>query len=780
MNHPPSALRVGVLPVVIAAVLLIFQQPAAVCAADHGATTERFQNSTVRLVNRSSGLVLAVAGNSKENNAAIIQESYTHSRSQHWTFRPAENGFVLIVNENSGKCLGIPDASKEKGKQAIQYQFNPKAMDHYWTIEDAGDGFWKIVNRASGMCLGIPGASKMQGKHAIQYPFNRKALDHYWRIELVPPAAEQLISRLNPQHPRLLVNAAGFDALRHQLQTDSRLQEWDRAIRRDADNILLAPLPKYVFGKRKNLLPISRHVMSDCYTLALMYRLHEDRRYADRLWQEMESVAAFPDFNPEHFLDTAEMTNGLAIAYDWLYDTWTDSQRVTIRKAIVQHGLRPGIENYKSGKDWPNAVHNRNLVCNGGLTMGALAVGDVAPKASGEVLHRALSSVQVGMRGYAPDGAWDEGPIYWNYGFKYNVLMLASLRSALGTDFGLSETSGFADTGLFPIYMTGPTRRTFNFADCNNDRWWSLLDCLFWSAKSFDRPVYTWFARNMDRPTVCGMLWCHDPGEDPIAASLPLDRYWRKAEIVTMRGSWNDERTIFVGIKAGSNEVGHGHLDLGSFVFDALGQRWAVDLGGDEYSLPEYFDNEHYPCYRRRAEGHNTLVIHPDKKPDQDPHATAKISHFDSRPEKVVAVANLTPAYGTVASHVHRGIAMLNRRYVLVQDELITSNNEVYWFVHTPASITFSSDGRSATLVQKGEKVLVRLLVPANARFEDRPATPLPSSPHPKGQAENNGVHKLTIHLSNVNHQRIAVLFVPLDQKTDPGWTPTVTPLATW
>ena len=58
-------------------------------------------------------------------------------------------------------------------------------------------------------------------------------------------------------------------------------------------------------------------------------------------------MAAFPDFNPRHFLDTAEMTHALAIAYDWLYDQWSESQRATIRKAIVELGLKPGMRVYR-------------------------------------------------------------------------------------------------------------------------------------------------------------------------------------------------------------------------------------------------------------------------------------------------------------------------------------------------------------------------------------------------------------------------------------------------
>ena len=51
-----------------------------------------------------------------------------------------------------------------------------------------------------------------------------------------------------------------------------------------------------------------------------------------------------PRFNPRHFLDVAEMTHAMGIAYDWLDDEWTPEQRKTIRSAMVRMGLKAGTE----------------------------------------------------------------------------------------------------------------------------------------------------------------------------------------------------------------------------------------------------------------------------------------------------------------------------------------------------------------------------------------------------------------------------------------------------
>ncbi|NUQ65582.1 MAG: heparinase II/III family protein [Pirellulales bacterium] len=588
------------------------------------------------------------------------------------------------------------------------------------------------------------------------------------------PAAGELIRKLAPAHPRLLIDQDGFERLAGQIQSDATLRTWDKAVRKEADALVSAPLPRHVLPDGKRLLSTSRTVLDRVYTLAMAYRLHGDQNHADRLFKELETVAAFPDFNPKHFLDTAEMTHALAIAYDWLYDTWTESQRATIRRAMVEMGLRPSLEIYRKGRWWSRATHNWNQVCNGGMTLGALAVGDEEPALAGEILRSAILSVPLAMESYGPDGAWGEGPGYWGYATGYNVVMLAALESALGTDFGLSRIPGFSQTGLFPIYTTGPSGRTFNFAD-SGDRL-SRMEALLWLAERFEQPVLRWFAVHRGKPSAAAMVWYRPGVEDPAAASLPLDKSWRNVEVATLRSNWTDEAT-YVGIQAGSNQVNHNHLDLGSFVLDAVGQRWAVDLGGDNYNLPGYFGDKRYTYYRLRAEGHNTLVLHPAEGPDQDPKAAARIARFVSEPSRAFAVADLTPAYAKHADRVERGIALLDRRRVLLQDEVEARQPvDLWWFMHTAAAVQIGADGRGAVLEQEGKRLSVRLLAPADARFEVRPAEPLPSSPNPDGQRNNREYRKLAVHLPETKSLRLAVLFQPGDDAADVP----VRPLAEW
>ena len=54
-----------------------------------------------------------------------------------------------------------------------------------------------------------------------------------------------------------------------------------------------------------------------------------------------------------------------------------------------------------------------------------------------------------------------------------------------------------------------------------------------------------------------------------------------------MRSSWTNPKALFLGFKLGSPSVEHGHMDVGSFVFDSDGVRWAMDFGQQEYESLE-------------------------------------------------------------------------------------------------------------------------------------------------------------------------------------------------
>lgn len=575
-----------------------------------------------------------------------------------------------------------------------------------------------------------------------------------------------VLKTLRPGHPRLYLLDRDLAALRTRVASDPTAKAWYGQLKRDGERILTQPpVVHKLIGPR--LLDQSRRALDRVSTLALLYRLDGDKRWLDRARKEMLAAAAFPDWNPSHFLDTAEMSHALGLGFDWLYKDLSGTDRAAVHEAIVRKGLEPGLKVYRGGKGWPTAIHNWNQVCNGGLTVAALAVADEEPAAAREVVDAARRSIVRAMRSFAPDGGWAEGPGYWSYATRYNCYFLDAVSTALGTDFGLKALPGFSETDRFWVHASGPAGQLFNYADCGEGAGGAAQ--VLWFAREFGHPGLAAreaaFARSGDP---FHLIWSAALDSAKADPTLPTDALYRGIDVAFFRSAWDDPKAVYVGFKGGDNRANHSHLDLGSFVLDADGQRWAVDLGGDDYNLPGYFGRQRWDYFRLNTQSHNTLVV--DGK-DQDPKAKAPVVAYRSTPSRAYAVADLTAAYAPAVRTARRGVALIDSRRVLVEDEVAPARpGRLAWQMLTRAKV--AADGARATLTQKGATLTARILEPKGATFEVRGANP------PPPQRQNPGALLLTVNVSLEDQPvRIAVLLEPGPGAGDP---PAVEPLDRW
>ncbi len=577
-------------------------------------------------------------------------------------------------------------------------------------------------------------------------------------------AEPDVLATLRKGHPRLFVTAEDWPRLRAVVERDPGAKDLYGRLKRDADRVLdAAPVRHKLKGPR--LLPVSRRCLDRVSTLALVHHLSGEATYADRAIREMEAAAAFRDWNPSHFLDTAEMTAALGVGYDWLYDRMTEAQRRTVREAILEKGLEHGLRAYRgeAGYGWfRNSRHNWNQVCNGGLAQGALAVADEAPEVAREILASGLASVPKAMASFGVDGGWGEGPGYWGYTMKYTSRYLDALRTALGSMHGLEKTPGLAEAGMFRIYGIGPSGETFNFADAGPGA--GRQESMFWLARTFDRPAYAAFERTRGPDDPLALVWYTPAGRWP-DPSLPPAKHFRGVGVVFFRSAWDDPDALWVGAKGGDNKTNHANLDLGTFVLEARGVRWAVELGRDNYNLPAYFGAKRWTYYRMKTEGQNCLVLGGE---NQDTRAVADVVAFHGEKSGAgSAVIDLTDAY-PMASSVRRGIAAGAGR-VRVQDEVRAEKPvEVVWGMHTEADV--ACDGTRAVLARDGKRLGARIVEPAGAVFETRSAKP------PPPENPNEGITKLAVRLP----EKVADLRLVVDFAAGPAKDEKVTPLDEW
>jgi hypothetical protein len=542
--------------------------------------------------------------------------------------------------------------------------------------------------------------------------------------------------------------------IRQALSTDLAARTYRDLLLRNGSRVITQPPPERVLtGPR--LLTVSRTVLDRVMTLALLYRLDGDRRWAARAREELLAAAAFSDWNPAHFVDVAEMAHAFAVGYDWMYDALTPEDRATIRRALVEKGLQPAAQEYTARAPWTRSAHNWNLVCNGAVIIAALAIADEEPGLAGTLLAQALASLPAAIAAYAPDGAWPEGLSNWEYGTLYLVSALATLTSALTTDFGLSEASCLASTGRIRLQATGPTGLFINYSHTIPRAGDSPM--LFWLARRYNDPALAVAARDAaatGRSSARDLLWYDGRGSAADVAALPLDARYQDTHLAFFRSAWNDRDALYVGFKGGDNAANYADLDLGTFVLDALGQRWAVDLGPDDPDLPGYFGAERWTYERLKTSGQNTLML---DGANQDPKATAPLTVFRSSADNAFAIADLTDAYaGSGATRVNRGVTLRdNRTRVMIQDEIETSKPvELTWTMHTVADVELH--GGRALLKQGAVTLEARLLAPAGATFT------VEDVDIPPPQQPASGLQRLLVRLPDVTSVQLAVLFTPL------------------
>ena len=292
-----------------------------------------------------------------------------------------------------------------------------------------------------------------------------------------------------------------------------------------------------------------------------------------------------------------------------------------------------------------------------------------------------------------------EGPGYWHYATQYAIYLLDSLSTALNTDLGLDTSPGLSRTGLFRLHAAGPSGKLFNFADSeerHSGGYW-----LFWLAKRYRHPVDNWIERHVEKIHPMDLLWFEKAGRKP--SRLRTAKRFRSSDVVMLRGDWGDPKTTYLGIKGGANDAcEHGHYDLGSFVLDSAGIRWAVDLGPDDYGLPGYFTPEMRSRYYRTSTiGHNTIVMDGQSQP---PTSRAVIISTRFAYEISLVVMGLSTAYPSAVS-ASRGFALIDHRHVLIGDEIVPKGSLscVDWQMHSVARVELANTMATLTYLQQSD-----------------------------------------------------------------------------
>ena len=617
------------------------------------------------------------------------------------------------------------------------------------------------------------------------------------------PDAKELLAALEAakeQHPFVLAGRERFDTVRAEYAAGAADGYTDALTRYALDNAealldeSVYPRILYALDEEDSILPISRETINRMVILCFAWQVTGDERYAARAWRELENVCAYPDWCPSHFLAVAEMALAVSVGADWLHNYLTEAQLQLLAETTLHYAVEPALSKniLKNWFTWSR--NNWNSICYSGVGIACMTFWESFPQQATAFLAKAFRWMPVAFANFTPDGVYAEGPGYCESGMNSIVYFIATAREKLGTDYGMSDIPGFRELGLFPVYISGSTGE-FNFGDNRDRKFFS--PALHWYAAAYDIPLLAAYQRAEEpgafragapettessgdgRESALSALW-YDRRFDDNAdfGGQPLGVYLRSdagQELVLLRSAYLDEDAVFAGFKAGYNFINHGDLDIGDFVYDALGERWAEELGPGPYDAPGYFFNPpaggRWRNYCKRAEGQNTLVINPHVTLD-DQYALARCVFSDVVLEENgggSGAIDMTDAYRmNGATSVKRAFSLDTATGTLTVADTIRClfESEIYWFMHTKAEIEVAPDGKSALLTQNGKQV--KAVLSGDGTFSVTPAATL--KPGYVYEETHEDLNKLTVTVENTKTAAFTVTLTPLT--TAKGETP--------
>ena len=552
------------------------------------------------------------------------------------------------------------------------------------------------------------------------------------------PAGTAELSLLSAMgHPRVLMNRADFDRLkekamnnRFQNKTLYKLHKLliDVANESVADNTVIV---YQLDAAGKRILDKSQLALKRIGSCAYAYRMTGQAKYLDKAVSDMNTVLAFSDWNQSrHFLDTSEMAFAVALGYDWLYYSLDYDLRVKARKALLNYD----IVNARS--HWSNtSAGNWNQVCYGGSIAAAIAIYGKEKSASGGLINDCIKNNADMVKAiYDPDGVYPEGYSYWGYGSGYQGVIFTLLENVFGKLYGMDSCDGLSKTPQWMLMLTGLGNRVYCYGDSTGTyaepkmgMWWfakhyNNLSLLGNELALLNGGSYTTTCEEIRLLPM--VIACANDIENLDSASdisEHVDMYSGGGEVpvVLIRGDWTSTDTDrYLGIKGGKANSSHGHQDAGSFVYDALGQRWSDDVqresyarvenalsaaGGNFWSMGQ--NSLRWQVWRLNNRAHSTLTINDS---DHRVEGSATVEEVINTATEKGARLNLTAPLSNQVSKAIRTFRLVDGD-LYIMDEITAKTDldaAVEWRMMTQAGVNVGE--AYETLTQKGKTMYLR------------------------------------------------------------------------
>ena len=542
------------------------------------------------------------------------------------------------------------------------------------------------------------------------------------------PGGNQSIRGTLPGHPRLYFSAADLPVLRAKTTTAPTSATW-AGIRNEA---MQTSFPTN---------PADRITAHDRLRYAsFYYAVTGDTAVGNRAKGWLLQVCTWPTWmeiskGGHIYYNGGLIPIAVGEAYDWLYPLMTDTERQTVRTAIIEKALKPLQAEYQDGMYRYEAKNNRGGFLFGGIGVAGLAILGEEP--GNPDLDPCMGTISGLMRDYVNsfdrNGGWSEGIAYQFEGLadaSGALYYIEADRRVTGED--LYANPKFRNASYFPLYLLPPDRKgaTDGFNDASGNVGYGA-GVMARFASAYGNGYAQWYYNN-------GPLYKYDKLPDFIFYNasvtetapddLPESRIFPDIGWVAMRTGWNTGDSL-IAFRAGPILSGHNRPEQNSFMYDALGERLIV-LPGESSTE---FSDPHYQDYYAAAVGQNTILVNGDpnsqplKQVDDGMIPAGTIVDFVTTDFYDSVTGEAAGAYAGKLARFTRQIMFLKPDYAVVFDDLASSGGPVEFdsLLHALGTNSIQVSGDTVTVTRNAVTLYAKILMPGGFRYSIQGGRPV-------------------------------------------------------
>lgn len=531
----------------------------------------------------------------------------------------------------------------------------------------------------------------------------------------------EAVANIPKSHPRVFIRPENLQAWREALHQpgDHELKRW---LRIHGDDYLIPlpeepelpevegvptrnAVPRQVFWDASEYaLTAARGIVNTC----LLYQATGESKYAEFVKARALKLAALdPRGLTSHDINdfgNSRIVNALGWAYSWIYDTLSESERATIRSAILERCRIALLTAEKEHWPWPYipALEYKKAEPHAWQFVNYhLAVGLIAIHGESEEADKWLEwLVNLFVANYpwfsgSDGGSAEQVPYFLGTNLISSQQVVYLLKTATSID--LTGNLWHKNAPYFMLYGFGIGDNTSQFGD-NGGRAPGNGGTMVARNAAYqfqDGILAGYYDRLNERASSSSSFLPlleapYDLPERESLADLPTSRVFEDVGLVFMRSDIEDpENEIFFEFKSSPfGSIGHGHNDQNSMNLSAFGKILLLDSG-----FYNYYNSPHHKGWTQTTRAHNSILMNGTGQPYNTMEYYGRIVDFKDNAESTYVVGDAHRAYDQVKlKRFDRHVLWLKPDIFLVADDIESSEAIDYQFM-LHAKNAFEIDG---------------------------------------------------------------------------------------